>query len=62
MTFKHTIKTEDHEYIENSWTIPKAYYTSEELFELEKEKLFAKTWVCVAHVSEVAEKKLLYNS
>lgn len=56
MTFKHTIKMEDHEYIENAWTIPKAYYTSEELFELEKEKLFAKTWICVAHVNEVAEK------
>ena len=56
MTFKHTIRMEDHENIENAWTVPKAYYTSEELFEIEKETLFSETWVCVSHASEVANK------
>jgi len=56
MSFKHTIKMKDHENLENAWTVPKAYYTSDEIFDIEKETLFAKSWICVAHVSEVAKK------
>lgn len=56
MTFTHTIRMEDHENIDNAWTIPKQYYTSEEIFEIEKEKIFANSWVCVGHGSEVADK------
>lgn len=50
------ISIQDHIDIDNAWTIPARYYTSEEIFEFEKEKIFANTWICVAHVSEVAEK------
>ncbi len=40
---------------ENAWTLPARYYTSEEAFEYEKEKIFANSWICVAHRSELAE-------
>ncbi len=50
------IRVEDHENIDNAWTIPAPYYTSEAIFEAEKEKIFANSWVCVSHSSEVAEK------
>ncbi|GGZ80717.1 ring-hydroxylating oxygenase subunit alpha [Ignatzschineria indica] len=53
---KKTISIEDHIDLDNAWTIPAEYYTSEELFEVEKEKVFANTWICVAHISELAEK------
>lgn len=53
---KKTISIEDHIDLDNAWTIPAEYYTSEELFEVEKEKIFANTWICVAHISELAEK------
>lgn len=56
MNMKQTIRMEDHENIDNAWTIPAEYYTSEELYEVEKEKIFANSWVCVAHSSEVAGK------
>ncbi|MFJ3430798.1 MULTISPECIES: aromatic ring-hydroxylating oxygenase subunit alpha [Pseudomonas] len=35
-------------------TIPASYYTNQSVFELEKEKIFANTWICVGHRSEVA--------
>ena len=53
---KKTISIEDHIDLDNAWTIPAEYYTSEELFEVEKEKVFANTWICAAHISELAEK------
>ena len=56
MTAKTTISLDDHIDIDNAWTVPAPYYTSEEIFEVEKEKFFANSWVCVAHGSEVAEK------
>ncbi|MBU9278634.1 ring-hydroxylating oxygenase subunit alpha [Burkholderia multivorans] len=40
---------------ELAWTIPKTYYTSQEVFKVEEEKIFADTWICVAHRSELAE-------
>lgn len=56
MKFTTTIKKEHHEDIDNAWTIPARYYTSEEVFETEKEVIFANSWICVAHSSEVREK------
>ncbi|MGP8304935.1 aromatic ring-hydroxylating oxygenase subunit alpha [Vibrio sp. YIC-376] len=56
MKFTKTIKKEHHEDIDNAWTIPARYYTSEEVFETEKEVIFANSWICVAHSSEVREK------
>ncbi|WP_169051455.1 ring-hydroxylating oxygenase subunit alpha [Neptunomonas sp. XY-337] len=56
MTVEQIIRIEDHQDIDNAWTIPARYYTSEEAYEFEKEKIFANSWVCVAHSSEVADK------
>ncbi|MBB1626835.1 aromatic ring-hydroxylating dioxygenase subunit alpha [Achromobacter sp. UMC71] len=36
-------------------TIPASYYTSDAIYEYEKEKIFANSWICVGHCSEVAE-------
>jgi choline monooxygenase len=56
MKFKNTIIKEAHSDINNAWTIPAAYYTSEAIYQIEKEKIFTNAWVCVSHRSEVAEK------
>lgn len=40
---------------ENAWTLPKSTYTDAAVFEYEKEKIFAHSWICVAHRSELAE-------
>lgn len=50
------INLEDHIDIENAFTVPAQYYTSEMVFSTEKEQIFANDWVCVAHGSEVTEK------
>lgn len=34
---------------------PKVFYTSSQVFEHEKEAIFAKSWICVAHGSELAQ-------
>ena len=34
-------------------TLPPAYYTSEEFFELEKEEIFRKEWICLGRVDEI---------
>ncbi|RZG46395.1 carnitine monooxygenase subunit alpha [Acinetobacter wuhouensis] len=39
---------------DNAWTVPKSYYTSKQVFEIEKEAIYAKSWICVGHCSEVA--------
>ncbi|AWL27623.1 Rieske 2Fe-2S domain-containing protein [Acinetobacter defluvii] len=39
---------------DNAWTVPKSYYTSKQVFEVEKERIYAKSWICVGHGSEVA--------
>ena len=41
---------------ENAWTLPASFYTDPAVFEYEKEKIFARSWICVAHRSELAEK------
>lgn len=56
MNAKHPLSLDDFTDIDNAWTIPAQYYTSDEIFEIEKEKFFANSWVCVAHSSEVADK------
>jgi len=38
------------------WTMPSSVYTCPEWFEAEVEKIFNKEWLCIAHVSEVANK------
>ena len=40
---------------EQAHTIPAAYYTQPQVFEQEKDAIFAKHWICIAHRSEVAE-------
>ncbi|UTW05834.1 aromatic ring-hydroxylating oxygenase subunit alpha [Pseudomonas benzenivorans] len=40
---------------EEAHTIPAYYYTSPAVFEDEKERIFAKSWICVGHGSEVRE-------
>lgn len=41
--------------VDNAYTLPKVFYTSKTVFEKEKEEIFAKSWICVGHVSEVAK-------
>ncbi|MBT7614813.1 MAG: aromatic ring-hydroxylating dioxygenase subunit alpha [Rhodospirillaceae bacterium] len=40
---------------ELSYTLPSAYYTDPEIFELEKEKIFYRSWIYVGHVSQIAK-------
>lgn len=37
---------------QEAWTIPARFYTDQNAFEHEKENVFAKSWICVAHSSE----------
>ena len=39
---------------QDAWTIPASFYTDSQAFEHEKERIFANSWICVAHGSEVA--------
>ena len=36
-------------------TLPGKYYTSEEIFHEETEKIFSESWICVGHVSRIPE-------
>lgn len=38
-----------------AYTIPARFYTHQAAFEHEKEQVFATSWICVAHRSELAE-------
>ena len=40
---------------QDAWTIPARFYTDHQAFEHEQEKVFAKSWICVAHSSELAK-------
>ena len=42
--------------VERSGTLPNDWYTSPELFELERETLFREIWTCVGRVEQVAER------
>lgn len=38
-----------------AYTLPAKYYTCPDIFDFEADNIFAKSWICVAHVSEVAK-------
>ncbi len=40
--------------VETSATLPPAVYNSQEFFDLEMEKIFRADWICVGHVSQIA--------
>ncbi|MCM2319868.1 MAG: ring-hydroxylating oxygenase subunit alpha [Pseudomonas sp.] len=40
---------------DEAYTIPAHYYTRPEVFEYERDKIFANSWICLGHRSEVAE-------
>ena len=40
-------------FIEGSMTLPQRYYTSMDIFEREKEKIFKQGWMCVGHQSRI---------
>lgn len=40
---------------ELGYSLPAHYYTSQEVFEQEKNTIFARNWICVMHRSQVAE-------
>ena len=50
-TFLKTSET----YTAGSMTLPQKYYTSEEVFEREKERIFTKYWTCAGHQSRIPE-------
>ncbi|MEQ2026946.1 ring-hydroxylating oxygenase subunit alpha [Xenorhabdus szentirmaii] len=37
-----------------AYTLPARFYTSQDVFDYEKEAIFARSWICVAHSSELA--------
>src|SRR5579871_4234402 len=41
--------------IGKAWTPPANYYTSQEAFEIEKDKIFRRTWQVVGHRDQVAK-------
>ena len=47
-------KTSD-TFIAGSMTLPQKYYTSDEVFNIEMERIFNKYWICVGHRSRIPE-------
>ena len=47
-------RTNEH-YVEGSLTLPQQYYTSNEVFARETERIFKKSWVCAGHQSRIPE-------
>jgi choline monooxygenase len=41
--------------IENAWTLPARLYTDHNIFHVEREKIFSRTWQVVGHASQVAK-------
>nr|WP_220462441.1 ring-hydroxylating oxygenase subunit alpha [Pseudomonas putida] len=41
--------------LDEAYTLPASYYTRSAVFDVEREAIFAKAWICVAHRSEVAQ-------
>jgi phenylpropionate dioxygenase-like ring-hydroxylating dioxygenase large terminal subunit len=39
---------------DSAWSMPAAYYVDPEILALEKEHLFAKEWICIGRVEEIA--------
>jgi Rieske 2Fe-2S family protein len=48
------MKTDEH-YVAGSLTLPQTYYTSDEVFAREKERIFKTSWVCAGHQSRIPE-------
>lgn len=40
---------------DDAYTLPAGFYTREDVFEFEKERVFGNAWICVSHCSELAE-------
>lgn len=38
---------------EQAWTMPKIYYTSPALLDIERERLFGKEWICIGRAEEI---------
>lgn len=38
---------------EQAWTMPKSYYTSPALLDIERERLFGKEWICIGRAEEI---------
>lgn len=45
-------KTAEH-YVAGSMTLPQKYYVSDEMFAIERERIFKKYWICVGHQSRI---------
>ena len=45
-----------------SFTLPARFYTSSEIYDLEKEAIFYKTWHYAGHVSQVAEQRSYFTT
>ncbi len=43
------------ELVTESWTLPSSWYTNADIFELEKQKIFQRSWQYVAHTTQFAE-------
>jgi phenylpropionate dioxygenase-like ring-hydroxylating dioxygenase large terminal subunit len=39
---------------DDAWTMPKAFYADEQVLDIERRELFAKEWICIGRVDEVA--------
>ena len=48
-TFRKTSET----YVKGSLTLPQKYYVSNEMFDLEQERIFRKYWACAGHQSRI---------
>ena len=56
MTLQRIIDSYDpHASLEEAWTIPSAWYTDEDLFDLELKTVFSRTWQFAARLDQVAE-------
>jgi Rieske 2Fe-2S family protein len=47
-------RTEEH-YVAGSLTLPQRYYTSEQVFARERERIFTRGWYCAGHASRIPE-------
>ncbi|HTP01665.1 MAG TPA: aromatic ring-hydroxylating dioxygenase subunit alpha [Anaerolineales bacterium] len=48
------MKTDEH-YVPGSLTLPQKYYTSDEVFEREQQRIFRRYWWCAGHQSRIPE-------
>ena len=48
------IRTEDH-FVAGSLTLPQKYYTSQEMFQREQQRIFRKYWLCAGHQGRIPD-------